>query len=165
MYDVALLFERQLIALDIDQVLALHEGVDDTVVYHLLLPIQDSGIALSASMSAFAGGQFVPMEDPEVLNVVESELRHLGREELDASAALFTEKGATVTTSLTELDPVDALAELVSRRACREVIIMTEPHVVREFLRLDWASRARRKLEVPTLHLLEHYTFEQQAEL
>ena len=39
MYDVALLIERQLSDLDADQVVALHEGLDDSVTYHLLLPV------------------------------------------------------------------------------------------------------------------------------
>ncbi len=42
MYDVALLIERQLNELDADQIIALHEGLDDTVHYHLLLPVQPS---------------------------------------------------------------------------------------------------------------------------
>ena len=60
---------------------------------------------------------------------------------------------------------VDALVEVVRDTKCDEVIILTEPHVVREFLHVDWTSRARRKLDVPTLHLLEHLTFEEQAEM
>ena len=44
-----------------------------------------------------------------------------------------------------------------------EAIILTRPHVVSEFFHLDWTSRARRKLGVPVLHLLEHETFDEQA--
>jgi len=35
---------------------------------------------------------------------------------------------------------------------------------VKEFFHVDWTSRARRKLKVPILHLLEHETFEEQSE-
>jgi len=44
-----------------------------------------------------------------------------------------------------------------------EAIILTRPHVVSEFFHLDWTSRARRKLGVPVLHLLEHENFDEQA--
>lgn len=165
MYNVALLVERQLIDLDADQVLALHEGVDDDVTYHLLLPVDSSPAALSASMTAFGGAQFVPMEEPGTFTRLEDELRLEAQRELDASAALFSQRGQNVTTKLVEYDPIEGLVELVQERSCDEVIILTEPHVVREFLHVDWTSRARRKLDVPTLHLLEHLTFDEQAEM
>lgn len=165
MYNVALLVERQLIDLDADQILALHEGVDDEVSYHMLLPVDSSPAALSASMTAFGGAQFVPLEEPASYSRIEDELRLEAQKELDASAALLTERGQTVTTKLAEYDPIDALVDEVKEHACDEVIILTEPHVVREFLHLDWTSRARRKLDVPTLHLLEHLTFDEQADM
>lgn len=165
MYNVALLVERQLIALDADQILALHEGVDDDVTYHMLLPVDSSPAALSASMTAFGGAQFVPLEEPAAYTRIEDELRQDGQAELEASAALLTERGQKVTTKLVEYDPIDALVDVVEEKSCEEVIILTEPHVVREFLHLDWTSRARRKLDVPTLHLLEHLTFDEQAEM
>ena len=43
------------------------------------------------------------------------------------------------------------------------MIILTRPHVVSEFFHVDWTSRARRKLGVPVLHLLEHENFDEQA--
>ena len=45
----------------------------------------------------------------------------------------------------------------------REAIILTRPHVVAEFFHVDWTSRARRKLGVPVLHLIEHENFDEQA--
>ena len=45
----------------------------------------------------------------------------------------------------------------------REAIILTRPHVVAEFFHVDWTSRARRKIGVPVLHLLEHENFDEQA--
>ena len=40
---------------------------------------------------------------------------------------------------------------------------MTRPHVVQEFLHLDWASKARRRLGVPVLHLVEHESLDAEA--
>ena len=59
--------------------------------------------------------------------------------------------------------PIETLAVMVKEHKCSEAIILTEPHVVKEFFHVDWTSRARRKLQVPILHLLEHETFEEQA--
>ena len=163
MYDVALLIERQLTDLDADQVVALHEGLDDTVRYHLLLPVDTSASMLASSMSALGGGQIVTIADADVIADVQHELSSAGQAELDASASLLTARGQQVTTALTEDDPIDALAELVARTSSSEAIILTESHVVREFLHVDWTSRAKRKLDVPTLHLLEHVPFSAQA--
>ena len=59
--------------------------------------------------------------------------------------------------------PVDALARTVKEVDGREAIILTRPHVVAEFFHVDWTSKARRRLGVPVLHLLEHETFDEQA--
>ena len=45
-----------------------------------------------------------------------------------------------------------------------EAIILTRKHVIAEFFHVDWTSRARRKLGVPILHLLEHENFDEQAD-
>ena len=163
MYDVVLLIERQLSDLDADQVVALHEGLDDTVVYHLLLPVDTSGSMLASSMSALGGGQIMTIADADMIADVQNELSTAGRAELDASAALLTSRDQQVTTTLTEDDPISALIDLVAETSSSEAIILTEPHIVREFLHVDWTSRAKRKLEVPTLHLLEHVPFSAQS--
>jgi len=162
MYDVALLIERQLTDLDADQIVALHEGLDDTVGYHLLLPVEGSTAILASSMSALGGGQIVPLTEPETLEVVQKEIVRAGQSELDASAALLSSRQQRVTATLTEDDPIDALVALVKNTGSSEVIILTEPHIVREFLHLDWTSRAQRKLDVPSIHLLEHVPFDAQ---
>lgn len=165
MYNVVLLIERQLIELDANQIVALHEGVDDDLTYHLLLPVESSAAMLSSSMSALGGGQFMPISEPDTLAVVEQEIHEAGEAELEASAALLRDRGQHVTATLVEGDPIDALERLVEEVDGDEVIILTEPHLVREFLKLDWTSRARRALDVPTLHLLEHLPFEAQTEI
>lgn len=163
MYDVTLLIERQLAALDADQVVALHEGLDEPVRYHLLLPVDTSASMLASSMSALGAGQIMTISDADAIAEVQQELSSAGRAELEASAALLRERGHEVTATLTEDDPIDALTALVAETGSAEAIILTEPHVVREFLHLDWTSRAKRALDVPTLHLLEHVPFSAQA--
>ncbi|MEO6473175.1 MAG: hypothetical protein ABIR57_14340 [Aeromicrobium sp.] len=162
MYDVALLIERQLTALDADQIVALHEGLDEPVSYHILLPVESSTAVLSSSMSALGAGQFMPPTEPDVLAEVQREIKTAGQSELDASAALLRARAKNVSEVLTEDDPITALAELVQKTNSAEAIILTEPHIVSEFFHVDWTSRARRKLNVPTLHLLEHVPFDAQ---
>lgn len=162
MYDVALLIERQLNELDADQIVALHEGLDEPVAYHILLPVESSTAVLSSSLSALGAGQIMPPTEPDVLAEVQREIRTAGQAELEASGALLRSRTKNVTEQLTEDDPINALTELVKKTTSAEAIILTEPHIVSEFLRLDWSARARRKLDVPTLHLLEHVPFDAQ---
>jgi hypothetical protein len=161
MFDVALLIERQLNNLDADQIVALHEGLDDTIGYHLLLPVDNSSDVLISSMGAL-GGQVMPIAEAAELEGVQANIKKAGQAELEASAALLRDRGQHVTTTLTEDDPIDALLALVSSTNAAEVIILTEPHVVKEFLHVDWTSRAQRKLDVPSIHLLEHVPFDAQ---
>jgi len=162
MYDVALLIERQLNDLDADQLVALHEGLDDTVAYHLLLPVEGSNAILATSMSSLGGGQVIPIGEGEAILDLQKEIVRAGEAELDASAALLRARKVEVTAKLTEDDPIDALVELVKDTGSDEAIILTEPHIVKEFLQLDWTSRAQRKLDVPSVHLLEHVPFDAQ---
>jgi hypothetical protein len=162
MYDVALLIERQLNDLDADQIIALHEGLEDTVRYHLLLPVESSNAILTSSMSALGSGQIVPISEPDAIEDVQKEIVKAGQSELDASAELIRVRGQEATARLTEDDPIDALLELVKQTESNEVIILTEPHIVQEFLKIDWTSRAQRKLDVPSVHLLEHVPFDAQ---
>ena len=58
---------------------------------------------------------------------------------------------------------IDYLARIASAEHAEEIIVMTRPHVVAEFLHLDWASKARRRLGVPVLHLIEHEPLDAEA--
>ena len=64
---------------------------------------------------------------------------------------------------MVEDDPIEALSAAVAKVDGREAIILTRSHVVAEFFHVDWTSRARRKIGVPLLHLLEHENFDEQA--
>lgn len=162
MYDVALLIEHQLEPLDADQVVSLHEGLDEPVTYHLLLPVESSTATMMSSMTAF-GGQVLPPTEPDLVNDLSREVRRAGQAELEASVALLRERGQQVSGELAQDDPLDELVALAKRVEVAEVIVMTDSHAVRELLRMDWASRARRALDLPTLHLLEHVPFDAQA--
>lgn len=163
MYDVALLIEHQLTKLDVQQVTALHEGLDDTVTYHVLLPVEDAAAELATSLGALGGIEMMGSPSTENLGEMQRQATESCRGELEASVELLEALGQKATGTLTRDDPVDALYEIVKTHDSAEAIIVTEPHLVSEFFHIDWTSRARRKLEVPTLHLLEHETFDEQA--
>lgn len=130
MYDVAVLAEQPLSALDAAQVTGLHDGLEEPVRYHLLVPGNEAASTAGAELLRAEGG------------------RH-GHDAVPAPAGSG--------------DPVDALVEVVERTGSVEIIVLTASHPVQETLHRDWASQVRRRLGLPTLHLLEHETFEEQA--
>jgi hypothetical protein len=164
-YDIVLLIEQAPSELDVAQVMSLHEDIPDPVVYHVLMPIVDAAATIEAGIGTLGVGEvaMAPIS-LETAEQIRAEERASAKRDCDTAAVLFTEKGAQATSSLIVGEPISPLAQKVSEVDAAEVIIMTRPHVVAEFFHVDWTSRARRKLNVPVLHLIEHENFDEQAQ-
>ena len=166
-YDVVLLVEENLTAEDAARIHSLHEGIEEPVVYHVLMPLTDGPARLQAAMGSvgvpdLTPSPHIPMPDIDPAEVLE-EAKQLSHDELTNAVAVLQSTGATASGELLNGDPIDALAAKVSEVDGREAIILTEEHFVAELLRLDWTSRARRHIDVPVLHLMEQETFNEQA--
>lgn len=166
-YPVILLIEQPFTEADAAQVRSLHEEIPDRVVYHVLMPVEDAASRIEAGMSALGTGEV--MASPAMV-LADSNLDDIRREVLDEcrsgvadTVARLEAAGATAVGEPVTADPIETLVARSAELDAREVIILTRPHVVAEFFRLDWSSRARRKLGVPVLHLLEHENFDEQA--
>ncbi|MGZ8736023.1 MAG: hypothetical protein ACXWW7_02550 [Nocardioides sp.] len=166
-YDVVLLVEQPLSLQDAQQVRGLHTDVADPVRYHVLLPVEDAAARVESAMGSIAASEVLAspalMMDQENIEAVQHELLEQARSDVSCCIDRMTECGADVVGEVVSADPIDALAAKVTEVNAAEAIILTRPHVVSEFFHLDWTSRARRKLGVPVLHLLEHETFDEQA--
>jgi hypothetical protein len=169
MYHVVLLIEQELSALDATQITSLHEGIEEPVVYHVLLPVEDPSGQVESMLGTLAAGDtmsqvtLTPGADLQDLQDLQHEIVEGSRAAATASAAALRAKGREAVCEVTTIDPVEALTAAVKEHGARETIILTRPHVVAEFFHRDWTSRARRKLGVPVLHLLEHETFAEQS--
>ena len=166
-YDVVLLVEQPLSPQDAVQVRGLHEEIEDPVMYHVLLPVEDSATQIESGMGALAGGEVLATPtmfmDPEDIEEIRHELLDAARAGVKGCIANLEAAGGKAVGEIVSVDPIQALAKKVADVDAREAIILTRPHVVSEFFHLDWTSRARRKLGVPVLHLLEQETFDEQA--
>ena len=167
-YDVVLLIEQPLTKQDAVQVRSLHESVEDPVRYHVVMPVEDAAARVESAMGSIAASEVLAspalVMDSENIEEVQRELLDQARTDCDGCVSKLKDCGADVSGEVTSADPVDALIAKVAEVDAAEVIIMTRKHVVSEFFHLDWTSRARRKLGVPILHLLERETFDEQAE-
>lgn len=167
-YDVVLLVEQALSSADARQVRSLHEGVEEPVRYHVVLPVEDAALRIEAALGSMSSGEVLappaaPMADVDV-DAVREQARHRAAETLAASTAALERAGGTVgTRRAVDGQPVDALAAVIAEVDGREAIVLTRPHLVAEFFHVDWTSRARRHLGIPVLHLVEHETFDEQT--
>ncbi len=166
-YDVVLLVEQRLSAEDARQVRGLHQDIPGAVQYHVVLPVEDAAARVESAMGALSSGDALaasPMLlDQDEVAQMQQELLDQARSDLTGCVSVLEESGARASGELVTAEPISALAAKVAEVSAAEVIVLTRPHVVAEFFHLDWTSRARRKLGVPVLHLLEHETFDEQA--
>lgn len=166
-YDVVLLVEQPLSDQDARQVRGLHEDLDEPVRYHVLLPVEDAAARVESAMGSLAASEVLAspalVMNEEDLENIQHELLDSARRELSASIDRLVAAGGDAVGDIVTVDPIDALASKVKQVDGREAIILTRPHVVSEFFHMDWTSRARRKIGVPVLHLLERETFDEQA--
>jgi hypothetical protein len=167
-YDVVLLVEQALSDQDAAQVHSLHEDLDQPVTYHVLLPLEDAAARIESAMGSLTAGDMLssptmPMREVD-LDAVRKDCEDRSHTELEQTLEALRKSNSVAHGQVVSDPPIDALAAKVAEVDGREAIILTRPHVVAEFFHLDWTSKARRKLGVPILHLLEHENFDEQAE-
>lgn len=158
MYDVVVLVEQPVTHWDAHQITALHTDAPDVVQYHVLMPVEDAASRVEATIGSLAASEVMGTAalylDETDLERVHEEIREASEQALSQSISAFVEAGAHASGEVTPLDPLERLEQLVSERGSAEVVILTRPHLVAELLHLDWTHRARRRLNVPCLHLV-----------
>jgi hypothetical protein len=167
MYNVIVLAEQPMSPRDAAEVTSLHEGIEEPRHYHVLIPCENAAATVETTLGTLATGEMMaapPMLTAEVnVEQAQHDIDEHARHDLDESVAALRAVGQAATGEFSAEDPIDALERAVHEQSASEVIVMTRPHVVQEFLHLDWTSKARRRLGVPILHLLEHEPIDGEA--
>jgi hypothetical protein len=166
-YKVIVLAEQAMSAGDAAEVVSLHDGIAETRHYHVLIPCENAQLQVEAALGSLAASETLaaPAIVGSEVDMAEAQ-RHIDAEALSAvsvSVAAIKATGHEATGEFSSHDPIGELARVVAEQKADEVIVMTRPHIVQEFLHLDWASKARRKLGVPVLHLVEHEPLDAEA--
>lgn len=158
MYDIVVLVEQPVTHWDAHQITALHRESPDVVHYHVLMPVEDAASRVEATIGSLAASEVMGTAalylDETDLERVHEEIREASERALAESVAAFLEAGAEASGEVTAIDPLERLETLVQQRGSAEVVILTRPHLVAELLRIDWTHRARRRLDIPCLHLI-----------
>lgn len=155
MREVVVLLEAPLTAADAVRV--VEAAGPGPVRLHVLLPMEDMARRLEVGLgtpgeASWASPLYLPEGGVERLHA-ESEAASVRA--LRASLAALTEAGASaVSGGVVDEDPIDVLAHEVADRGSAAVLLVTRPHPATHLLRVDWAHRAVRRLDVPVTHLL-----------
>ncbi|GAA5002359.1 hypothetical protein [Actinopolymorpha pittospori] len=162
MYEVVLLIEQPLSNTDAGQIAELYavKAHPAHTHIHVLLPVEDASARVESALGSIAASEVLAtsaLNFPDVdLAKIQEEIVQRSQAALDQSLAALAAQGCTADGEITSAEPVEALAGAVRQRQAAEVVILTRPHLVAEFFHVDWTSKARRRLGVPCLHLIEH---------
>lgn len=166
-YSVVVLAEQALSPGDADEVVSLHDGIDEPRHYHVLIPCENAAARVETALGALAASEVLAA--PPVLTgdldaeEAQAEIDAHAEGDVGVSVNAIEHTGHSASGEYSSDEPIDALVRVVQQRSADEVIVMTRSHVVQEFLHLDWTHKARRRLGVPVLHLVEHEPLDAEA--
>lgn len=159
MDDVVVLVEQPVSHVDARQVVGLHSGGPPRH-YHVLIPVEDASVRVEATIGTLATSEVLGTSSlyfgEEDLDRIRREVVESSRRAVAESVAAFRDAGASADGEVAVEDPLDRLCAAVRERGSREVVVLTRPHLVAELLHVDWTSKARKRLDVPCVHLLAH---------
>lgn len=150
MFTIVTLTENALTAHDVDRIAHLHDP--EAVRVHLVVPVNPQHNRLVEALDDVALGRLGRAVRGDDTPPEQAELA--AREALEVSVAALHEAGVEADGELLQGEPAAAVVAVVHRLGADEVIVVTEPHLVEESLRRDWASRLRDDLDKPVLHVV-----------
>ena len=99
-YNVVLLVEQALTAADAAQVRSLHDEIEETVTYHVLLPLEDAAARIESAMGSLSAGEVLAspamaMSDVD-LEAVRRDCQERSDSDLERTLTALRAAGATV---------------------------------------------------------------------
>lgn len=149
---VIVLTEDTLLDTDVHQIVGHYTGRD--VQYRVLVPAESHRNVLVEVINHLGMLDLrEAWEDVTERHPDESRARAEATEALRLSVARLERSGAAAEGVVVQGDPLPALSRAVGDLSAAEVVVVTEPKMLDDTFRRDWASRAREALGVPVLHL------------
>ncbi|RDZ48752.1 hypothetical protein C5C07_20615, partial [Haloferax sp. Atlit-4N] len=109
-YDVVLLVEQALTPADAKQVRSLHSEIEDPVVYHVLLPLEDAAARIEASLGTLGAGDLMAapalaMNDVDI-EALRRECEEHSSSDLQQTLIALRDAGGTAHGKVTSEPPV-----------------------------------------------------------
>lgn len=153
MITTVLLTEKALSTHDVARMAALHG--DDPVRVHVVIPAHGDFGGVEEAVDDIAKTHFRDAMHDEESEATPQQLASRAHQELAASVAALQAAGlAEVDGEVVSKHPVDAVVAIAGQLGADEVVVFTEPHLVADWTRRDWATRLRHKLHLPVLHVV-----------
>ncbi|MEO7447846.1 MAG: hypothetical protein ABI336_06175 [Humibacillus sp.] len=147
---IIIVTEEPLKSVDVDKILALHDG--EPTNYRVLVPADTQRNVLASFLNHLS--LFEMREALESLRPVDRDgARAEAAEALATTLAELLAHHVSATGEITGDDPLPTLLEAVGRLEVSEVVVVTEPHALEDTFHTDWASKARERLGLPVLHM------------
>jgi hypothetical protein len=147
---IVIVTEEPLKSIDVDKILALHDG--EPTSYRVLVPADTQRNVLASFLNHLS--LFEMREALESLRPVDrEEARADADQALATTLAELLAHDVPATGEITPDDPLPTLVEEVARLGATEVVVVTEPQALEDTFHTDWASKARESLGLPVLHM------------
>ena len=152
MFTTVLLTEKALSAHDVERFAHLHDP--EPVRIHVVVPAHDDHSELEEVVDDIARTDFAEAIHDD--HTVTDRGRTVAAERQVASsvAALVAAGVAVVDGQVVTGNPVDDVVKIVSALDADEVVVLTEPHLLADLTRRDWATRLRHAVAKPVLHVV-----------
>ena len=153
MFTTVLLTEKALSDHDVQRVAHLHDP--EPVHVHVLVPSHDDHSELADAVDDITRTDFADVLHEGDAGPSEAELTGAAGREVAASVAALQAAGvAQVDGEVADGNPVERVAAVARALGADEVIVFTEPHLLADWTRRDWASKLRHTLDLPVLHVV-----------
>jgi nucleotide-binding universal stress UspA family protein len=152
-FTTLLLTERELTAHDAERFAHLHDP--EPVKIHVVIPDHDDHSEFEEAVDDIARTDFRDALHDQDASKSQAELTSSAQAALNASVAALRGQGvADVDGELVTGDPVAGVEDIARQLDVDELVVLTEPHLIADFTRRDWASRLRHGLDKPVLHVV-----------
>ena len=157
-YTMLVLTEDTLSDHDVQRLAQLH--APDPVHAHVVIPSGTDQSVLDQLVDDITRVDLDELaDDVEGSDRTPTEVLLRARRHLEASVSALTASGVIADGELVPDHPIDRVAEIAAALDVDEVVVVTEPHLVTDALRRDWATQLRHRLrdagaERPVLHFI-----------
>ena len=151
MFTTVLLTEKALSDHDVQRIAHLHDP--EPVHVHVVVPDHDDRSELAEAVDDFARTDFADVLHDEDAGK-SPELTSGPARGRRSVAALQAAGVAEVDGEVATGHPVDAVVAIARAIDADEVVVFTEPHLLADWTRRDWATRLRHALDLPVLHVV-----------
>ncbi|HVQ19349.1 MAG TPA: indole-3-glycerol phosphate synthase [Actinomycetes bacterium] len=153
MITMLVLTEEPLTPHDVGRLATLH--APEPVRAHVVIPAGTDQSTLDQIVDDLARTDLQELaDDVDRKHPSDADNIRQAQQALDASIEALVAAGLEADGTLAPKSPVDCAARLADEHDVDEIIVVTEPHLVSDVLRRDWATKLRHRVKRPVLHFI-----------